>query len=105
LEYGPHIVEHPRTHELIALTQAGTYHIEMLDLNSPDLIEARRERWADHVMLEQTMARMKTSHHHDSFPFEIVSSYRDMAITNIPIFPFATEEQISSYERLIGRVR
>jgi hypothetical protein len=76
----------------------------MLDLNCPDLIETRKERWADYVMLEQTMARMKTSHHPDSFPFEIVRRYRSMAATNIPIFPFATKEQVFSYERLMGRV-
>jgi hypothetical protein len=43
-DYGVHIFEDPRTHELIGLTPAGKYHLRYCDLNAPHLILERKER-------------------------------------------------------------
>ncbi len=44
LDYGPHIVEDPNTHELQGLTPLGIYHIRTCDLNAEHLVLERKER-------------------------------------------------------------
>ena len=43
-DYGKVIFEDPTTHELIGTSPAAIYHIEMIDLNDPGLIDDRRFR-------------------------------------------------------------
>lgn len=43
-DYNEQIFEDPTTHELVATTPEADYHIEILDLNNPGLVEQRRER-------------------------------------------------------------
>lgn len=43
-DYGSHIFEDAKTHKLVAVTPAGKYHIEQLDLNAPGLVKARKLR-------------------------------------------------------------
>lgn len=43
-DYNFQIFEDPDTHLLVATTPAADYHITMLDLNHPALVEQRRER-------------------------------------------------------------
>lgn len=43
-DYGTVIFEDPQTHELVGTSPAATYHIEMIDLNDPGLVNARRFR-------------------------------------------------------------
>lgn len=44
VDYGCFIFEDPATHELVGTTPAAIYHIEMIDLNAPHLINDRRKR-------------------------------------------------------------
>lgn len=44
LDYGGCIFENPESHELVGTTPAARYHIKAIDLNAPELIEARKER-------------------------------------------------------------
>jgi hypothetical protein len=44
LDYGKHIFEDPETHCVFGVTAAGRYHIRILDLNAPHLVEERAER-------------------------------------------------------------
>ncbi len=43
-DYDCCIFEDPQTHELVGSTPAATYHIEMIDLNAPHLVNDRRKR-------------------------------------------------------------
>jgi hypothetical protein len=43
-DYGKHIFENPETHELIGITPAGRYHIDILDLNHETFVSERRDR-------------------------------------------------------------
>ena len=43
-DYGKHLFEDPVTHEIVAITPAGFYHIFVLDLNAPHLVKERVER-------------------------------------------------------------
>jgi hypothetical protein len=43
-DYNHQIFEDPATHQLVATTPAADYHIEMLDLNNPALVNQRKER-------------------------------------------------------------
>jgi hypothetical protein len=43
-DYDECIFEHPETHELVGTTPAARYHIDTIDLNSPELIEQRQKR-------------------------------------------------------------
>lgn len=44
LDYGQHIFEDPDTHCVFGVTPAGKYHVRILDLNAPHLVEERAER-------------------------------------------------------------
>ena len=44
-DYDEHIWEDPDTHELVATSPAGRYHIDCLDLNSPTFVDERRTRF------------------------------------------------------------
>jgi hypothetical protein len=44
LDYGKHIFEDLKTHCVFGITPAGRYHIRILDLNAPHLVEERAER-------------------------------------------------------------
>lgn len=43
-DYGVHIFEDPKTHELVGTTPEGIYHIRCCDLNAPHLIRERTDR-------------------------------------------------------------
>ncbi len=43
-DYGNVIFEDPQTHELIGTTPAAKYHIDIIDLNDPGLINERKTR-------------------------------------------------------------
>lgn len=43
-DYGVHLFEDPATHELVGVTPAGRWHIEILLLNASHLVEERRRR-------------------------------------------------------------
>ena len=43
-DYGKHLFEDPKSHEIVAITPAGFYQIFVLDLNAPHLVKERAER-------------------------------------------------------------
>jgi len=43
-DYGKHIFEDKKTHQLVGVTPEGIYHIRYCDLNAPHLVEERRDR-------------------------------------------------------------
>lgn len=45
IDYGKVIFEDPSTHLLVGTTPAARYHIEKIDLNSPDLVAMRKRRF------------------------------------------------------------
>ena len=44
IDYGKHIFEDTASHRVFGVTPAGKYHITMLDLNAPHLVDERRNR-------------------------------------------------------------
>ena len=44
VDYGKVLFEDPKTHRLVGKTPAAIYHIEMIDLNDPGLIDERSHR-------------------------------------------------------------
>ena len=44
MDYGEHLFENPKTHEIESTSLAGLYHIEKLDLNAPHLVRERAQR-------------------------------------------------------------
>ena len=56
-DYGTVIFEDPQTHELVGTSPAATYHIEMIDLNDPGLVDDRRFR--AEIMAKLEYAREK----------------------------------------------
>lgn len=59
-EYGVHIFEDSKTHELVGVTPAGVYQILICDLNAPHLVLERKDRTTLQNILEQP-AQFKTS--------------------------------------------
>jgi hypothetical protein len=43
-DYGRFLFEDPETHEIVGSTPAARFHILVLDLNAPHLVQRRRER-------------------------------------------------------------
>ena len=61
-DYGVHILEDTSTGLLYGTTPAGTYHIEVLELNAPFLVRERQERtqWLQLLKGTPVVARMGT---------------------------------------------
>ena len=55
-DYGEHLFEDPETHELVAASAAGQYHIDMLDLNAETFVWERKAR-ADFALLSGSGAK------------------------------------------------
>ena len=56
-DYGNVIFEGPRTHELIGTSSAAKYHIDIIDLNDPGLVEERKSRAEILVKLDYLRGR------------------------------------------------
>ena len=52
MDYGVHLFEDPKTWEIVGVTAAGRYHIDMLDLNAPIFVKQRRTRAELRAILE-----------------------------------------------------
>jgi hypothetical protein len=52
-DYGTQIFEDANTHELIGITPAAKYHIRVLGLNAPFLINERKERTALMILMQE----------------------------------------------------
>lgn len=82
-DYGTVIFENPQTHELVGTSPAATYHIEMIDLNDPGLVDARRFR-------AEIMAKLECARENaESNPkiMEAVDKLSEMAHELIPDIP------------------
>ncbi len=53
MDYGEHIFENPTTFELVGVTPAGRYHIDILDLNHDTFVFERKKR-AEYLRLKRT---------------------------------------------------
>ena len=52
-DYGGVLFEDPNTHEIVGTTPAAKFHVVVLDLNAPHLVQRRRERAEIHRRLEE----------------------------------------------------
>jgi len=58
-DYGLYIFEDPNTHELVGTTPAAVYHIRVLGLNAPFLVNERRARAALWHLLDETPVKVR----------------------------------------------
>lgn len=82
-DYGTSIFEDPTTHELVGTSPAATYHIEIIDLNDPGLIEERRSR----AEILGNLAYLKEKSRCNPDMTEAVEKVLDMAKDLIPDIP------------------
>ena len=68
-DYGVHILENPTTHLVVGVTPPGKYHVRMLDLNAPHLVQERAERsrlrkllYVDRKRIKETAPAMLAFH-------------------------------------------
>jgi hypothetical protein len=85
-DYGEHIFEDPATHRLVGASPAGKYHVRVLDLNAPHLVEERAERarlrkllYEDRKRVKETIAAMRA--------FRILQTELGYLIPTIPATP------------------
>jgi hypothetical protein len=97
-EFGTHIVEHSRSHKLIARTPAGQYHIDTLDLNSEQLVKARKDRSEE---FEFQRRQQITFVGHVSFQeiAALLSHYTDQSQYLIPEFPLASAAEEHKFDK------
>jgi hypothetical protein len=88
IDYGVHLFEKPDTHELVALTPAGRYHIIACDLNADHLVTERRERSLLRNLLNGTVAIVKPTANLASLRtnLKLLKSIVDRMIPPIPYF-------------------
>ena len=82
-DYGTVIFEDPQTHELEGMSSAAIYHIEMIDLNDPGLVDARRFRAEIMAKLEYARGEAESS----PKIMEAVNKLLEMAHGLIPDIP------------------
>lgn len=82
-DYGESIFEDPRTHELVGTTPAAIYHIDAIDLNDPELIDARKRRSVIFARLGILKQKLKD----DPKMKQIVDQLRDDLECLIPDIP------------------
>ncbi|PZR70528.1 MAG: hypothetical protein DLM73_17615 [Chthoniobacterales bacterium] len=88
-DYGEHIFENPVTHRVFGVTPPGIYHVRMLDLNAPHLVEERRDRSEYRKLLfeERKIVRESEAAIH---AFHVLEDQLNYLIPPIPASP-ATE--------------
>ena len=82
-DYGAAIFEDPKTHRLVGTSPAAKYHIGIIDLNDPGLIEERKSRAEIRMNLECLREKAR----HDPDMAEAVNKVREMAKDLIPDIP------------------
>ena len=86
-DYGVHIFEDPKTHELIGKTPAGIYHIENCDLNNPVLTQERAHRHKMRLFMECSVIQKRVIPDTDDFVNGIDSLLEQIKLM-IPPIPF-----------------
>ena len=84
MDYGEHIFEDSRTHELIGATPAGRWHIRICGLNANHLVQERRRR-ADHWAAIRSKALLITGDHQAAR--DLIEKYRSEVELMIPEVP------------------
>jgi hypothetical protein len=79
-DYGQQIFEDPVSHELIGITPAAKFHIRVMGLNAPFLVNERAERTALHQLFDQTPVRILNA----SLATEQMKELRDQLDRMIP---------------------
>ena len=82
-DYGRDIFEDLKTHKLVGTSPAAIYHINMIDLDDPGLVEARRFRSEIMTKLERARDKAKS----DPEIMEAVEKLSEMARGLIPDIP------------------
>lgn len=82
-DYGTVIFENPKTHELVGTSPAAIYHIEMIDLNDPGLIEERKSRYE----ILSKLNHLKDCSLRDSGMNDAVEKVLEMSRGLIPAIP------------------
>ena len=98
MDYGEHIVEHPKTHRLIGLTPAGDYHITNCDLNAPHFVTERQQRAAIHELLNKTRVGVSSF---DQFPAEVLGLLREQIDKMIPLIQYLPKTHYKFEEELV----
>jgi hypothetical protein len=82
-DYGEQIFEDPATHRVFGVNPASIYHVRMLDLNAPHLVQERRDRSEYRKLLFEERKIIKES---DAaiHAFHILEAQLDYLIPPIP---------------------
>jgi hypothetical protein len=83
-DYNEQVFEDPDTHELVGTTVAARYHILMLDLNSHNLVEHRRERAILTKAINIPVMSRSGDPNDDATLLVIIRSFTDLLKLKIP---------------------
>jgi hypothetical protein len=83
---------------LIPRTPAGEYHIDTLELNSPELVKLRRDRAEENAFLKRKAIAVRGNPSYQELT-EAVRRYTRLAEYLIPEFPYATPEEEELFDR------
>jgi hypothetical protein len=86
-DFGVHIFEDPKTHELVGITPAGRYHIRVCDLNAPHFVEERRQRAELISILEQTPVTAKRPLAESAEVLKLIDALKEQLHFMIPPIP------------------
>lgn len=84
-DYGVEIFEDPKTQELVGISPAAIYHIEVLDLNHPTLVKHRLERRKLVEMTRHPVIRRNSTRAGDESTIAIVRELRAILAHKIPL--------------------
>ena len=96
MDYGEHIFEDPETFELIGVTRAGRYHIDILDLNHDTFVFERKKR-AEYIRLKRSAPALL----HGQFAelqemLGFIEDLMEIFIPEIPPPPLAPYSKVAS---------
>lgn len=96
MDYGSHIFEDPDNGELIGVTRAGRYHIDMLDLNHETFVWERRKRAHYRHLRDNSPAILAGSFEQLRELIEFVGEQINRLIPPIPAPPLSMTKEIRS---------
>jgi hypothetical protein len=83
-DYNNVIFEEPKSNELVGITPAARYHIDILDLNNPALVHQRKERTALMAIAEKMVSSKAKTLQDPHSALSIVRKIREILHTKIP---------------------
>jgi len=87
MDYGEHIFEDPDTHKLVAMSPAGSYHIDVLDLNNETFVWEREKRATYAKLRGEYAATLSGSFDEFRDMLKTVNEVFDLLIPLIPAPP------------------